>query len=228
MTKRGGTQAIWSYVRSQTGCILIFAPERCIMNIMKQLEMRRVGGKKLPFSLPDGYTFVTYSRPEEKREYYFMHYKKYASDAETNAFFDTTLTNYRDCDPFRDTFFLKQGEEYVGTVTAVVHPSDNSGYVHMVCIREDYRGKGLAAAINALAVNTLLNKKVDYILLTTDDYRIPAIKSYLKAGFLPVMNERFAFYKWKMFRRWKKIYRHLGRSEFRYLTLEMEEKTKVF
>ena len=195
---------------------------------MKQLEMRRISKEPVPYEIPEGYSVVNYSRPEEKEEYYFIHYSKPEPESETGAFFDKTLVSYPDCEPMRDTFFLKHGDEYVGTVTAVFHPKTNSGYVHMVCIRADYRGKGLARLVNAIAIDTLLLKDPDYILLTTDDWRIPAIKSYLKAGFLPVMNEIWPHNKLRMFLRWKKIYKKIGLDTFEYLTLKTEKRSIKF
>ncbi len=173
------------------------------------------------FSLPEGYSVVNYSDEREKREYYYIHYLIEDSREKMESFFDTTLLHYPDCVPERDTFFLKCGEEYVGTVTAIVHPVTNSGYVHMVCIREDYRGKGLAGLLNGIALQKLLKRDIEYILLTTDDWRLPAIKSYLKAGFLPVISERYFFYKRAMLRRWKKIYRKFGLTELTYFTMDM-------
>ena len=192
---------------------------------MKQLEMRRISQAPLSCEIPEGYSVINYSALKEKKEYFFIHYSKDGSLGEEDEFFDKTLTTYPDCVPSRDTFFLKHGDEYVGTVTAVFHPKTNSGYLHMVCIRADHRGKGLAALLNAIAVNKLLENGPDYIMLTTDDWRVPAIKSYLKAGFLPVMNETWLHNKLRMFLRWKKIYKKIGSDTFEYLTLNTKKRS---
>ena len=98
--------------------------------------------------------------------------------------------------PERDVFFLDYKGEHIGTVTAYVN-RENHGDVHMVGIRTDFRGKGLAKYLSAAALKKLSSEKPDYAFLTTDEWRVSAVKSYLTAGFLPVeyaegMEERWA------------------------------------
>ncbi len=58
--------------------------------------------------------------------------------------------------------------------------------------------------LNKVAVETLKNEGMETAYLTTDDWRIPAIKSYLRIGFEPdVSTEDFAM-------RWEKINEELG------------------
>jgi mycothiol synthase len=48
-----------------------------------------------------------------------------------------------------------------------------------------HRGKGLGLIVCAAAVNRFLRAGYRRIYLKTDDHRLPAIKTYLKLGFLP-------------------------------------------
>ena len=108
-----------------------------------------------------------------------------------------------DIDPARDVFFLDHNGEHIGTVTAFVYQKTNIGDVHMVGIREDHRGKGLAKHLNEIAVKTLLARNVRFISLTTDEKRRSAIRSYLAAGFLPVE------YDYRMQTRWEQVLKDL-------------------
>ena len=81
-------------------------------------------------------------------------------------------------------FFLWNGEE-VGTATVIRDTDRKEGYLHMVALKEEARGLGIGNYMAAFAVKVLKDSSMDTAYLTTDDSRIPAIKSYLKSGFYP-------------------------------------------
>lgn len=86
------------------------------------------------------------------------------------------------------------------------------GYVHMVCVRPEYRGKGLGRLLNAAVLCYLSKRCCTDVYLTTDDFRIPAIKVYLSLGFLPVLHHE------DMEKRWIKIMERIGMSRLSALT----------
>ena len=55
----------------------------------------------------------------------------------------------------------------------------------MVACKEDFRGKGYGTLLNVVALQTLKNEGMQSAYLTTDNWRIPAIKSCLQVGFHP-------------------------------------------
>ena len=69
-----------------------------------------------------------------------------------------------------------------------------------MCIRD--RSTPVCAAAIARGIAQGRNR----MTLTTDDFRIPAIRSYLKLGFLPVVDG------WEMRRRWQALLAPLGRA----------------
>ena len=70
----------------------------------------------------------------------------------------------------------------------------------MVACRPESRGRGIGTLLNDIAVNVLKNEGMETAYLTTDDFRIPAIKSYLRCGFAPDLStDDFK-------ERWAKIY----------------------
>ena len=97
------------------------------------------------------------------------------------------LTNYPDCNPLEDTYFVTDPNgRNVATSTVIKH-ADGKGYVHMVANIEECRGLGIGHAMLAFGAEILLKRGCKKITLTTDDFRLAAIKTYLDGGFCPVM-----------------------------------------
>lgn len=93
----------------------------------------------------------------------------------------------------------------VATATSQIKEGRHAN-LHMVGVREDIRGKGLGFAVCAAAVRKHREEERMECFLTTHDWRLPAIKQYLKLGFLPVLNHE------TMRRRWEIILKTLGIS----------------
>ncbi len=114
----------------------------------------------------------------------------------------TALPKYRE----DKCFFILEGDEAVATVTVICDYENREGYIHMVACKEGFRGKGYGTLLNQIAEYTLKKEGMENAELTTDDWRIPAIKSYLRIGFEPVTKgEDFN-------ERWEKIFEIIGRK----------------
>ena len=75
----------------------------------------------------------------------------------------------------------------------------------MVACREESRGKGYGVLLSRWALITLKKEGMETAYLTTDDWRIPAIKSYLGIGFVPDTSTK------DVAERWDKIKKQIGR-----------------
>ena len=71
----------------------------------------------------------------------------------------------------------------------------------MVACKPEFRGRRLGHLLNDIALYTLKKEGMETAHLTTDDWRIPAIKTYLKAGFTPDLESEPDFRE-----RWDKIH----------------------
>ena len=101
-------------------------------------------------------------------------------------------------------FFIVENNKAVATLTVICDYEIKLGYIHMVACHEKARGKGYGTLLNQVALATLKNEGMKIAYLTTDDFRIPAIKSYLRAGFMPdCSTESFAM-------RWNKIFEQIN------------------
>ena len=97
-------------------------------------------------------------------------------------------------------FFVLENGRAVATLAVLCDYEKKEGYIHMVACREDSRGKGYGTLLNRVAEYSLKKEGMQTAFLTTDDWRIPAIKSYLRAGFTPDLStDDFK-------ERWEKIY----------------------
>lgn len=87
------------------------------------------------------------------------------------------------------TFLVEHDGQAVATASYQLHPGDfpQSGWVHWVGARPREQGNGLGrVVVHAVLRESLANGKVN-VGLNTEDFRVPAIRTYLKLGFEPEM-----------------------------------------
>ncbi len=104
----------------------------------------------------------------------------------------------------------------VGTTTSCVNSDTKVGTVHMVSVTQAARGKKLGKILCERAIQYQLDHGCREIILTTDDFRLPAIKIYLDFGFVPVLWDD------DMIERWSNILPIYGITEIEAYTEEGE------
>ena len=181
---------------------------------MAQLKMYRFAGT--PYTvhpLPEGYTVSNYQDENDIMPWvHCCQNGMLKEDAGPEAFEKRITARAPYLNPYKDLFFLDYGGEHVATITA--YKNENGiGDVHMVAVRSDFRGRGLSNILSDIALRHLdEDLKVPYSYLTTDEWRVAAVKSYLTAGFLPVD------YDAGMPERWEKILETYGIGSIPMLT----------
>ena len=173
---------------------------------MEQLKMYFIPGTPVRTApLPDGFS-ISFFDPERDLTAWCdcLRNGDLLGDKGDEGEFRASVTDIPDIDPRRDIFFLDRNGEHIATATAFVYRGTNVGDVHMVGVREDCRGQGLAKYLMQTALELLLARGVRLISLTTDEKRANAIRAYLHAGFLPVE------YDYRMQARWEAVLRDLG------------------
>ncbi len=103
------------------------------------------------------------------------------------SFYNTVMIGHENYDA-KYCYILMDGDASVATITVIFYPDKLNGYIHMVACKEQYRGRRIGSYMNDLVVYLLKQKGMKTASLTTDDWRVPAIKSYLRAGFKPDMS----------------------------------------
>ncbi len=135
---------------------------------------------------PEGYG-VEYFRGEEDQITDWLNIcDKAILPDNDRSWFDSQILDYPDLDPYKDLTFITHKGERIGTIAFVKH-SNGEGYIHMVAIRPDYRGMGFGHILLRLGLEELDRRGCEVSTLTTDDFRYAAVKSYLDAGFRPVL-----------------------------------------
>ena len=166
---------------------------------MSQLKMYYFPkGQVEELTLPEGYSVSYYKDESDVMPWIECCKNGLVSDDAGQDEFNGRIYDHKDTST-DDIIFIDYNGEHVGTITAIYHPEEKIGEVHMVGVRTDFRGKGLGKYLNNLALIKLADKNVRFIYLTTDDWRKAAVKSYLSSGFQPVQ------YDLGMQERWEKV-----------------------
>lgn len=154
---------------------------------MEQLKMRRERAPVEPRALPAGYGLEFFCGKQAQIEDWLELCFEALIPTKEQTWFADTILHYPDLCPERDLFFVVEQStgRRVATMAAVCH--GNEGYIHMVAAAPDVRGKGIGHAMLRYALGMLEERGCAYSTLTTDDFRLAAIKTYLDAGFVPVM-----------------------------------------
>lgn len=152
--------------------------------------------------LPEGYSFSHYS--ENNREADIRDWNECIktwdeSDISDEQRFTNEIFNFKDIVPEKDVWFLDYNGEHIGTATSFIFGETGIGDMHWVGIKESFRGKGLAKYLSWIVQKTLKERGAPFVSLTTNEWRVSAVKSYLTAGFLPVEYDE------GMQERWEKV-----------------------
>ena len=157
---------------------------------MKQLKMIRYSGSVVQRELPCGYSFVLFKECDADVAAWCDICRgagmvKSENDREA---FDKIIMSVKGIDPEKDLFFVVDPNgRRVATSTLIHNKEKGSGYLHMVAAIPEHRNLGIGHAMLSHAMQMAEEREIDHCVLTTDDYRLPAIKNYLCGGFRPVL-----------------------------------------
>ena len=160
----------------------------------------------LPIHLPDGYhlrCFVDNDAPA---------YQQLMAQAGFSGWTPEKIAETQ-CAILPDGFFvIEHLPTHTLVATAMASHRAIEGYPYggelgWVAADANHAGKGLGLAICSAVINRFLQSGYKNIFLLTDDFRKPALKIYLKMGFVPDL------YKPGMEKRWEAIYKEFGWKE---------------
>ncbi|KAJ5130656.1 Acyl-CoA N-acyltransferase [Penicillium bovifimosum] len=78
-------------------------------------------------------------------------------------------------------------DEMVGVVVSKLEPHRGGplrGYIAMLAVREEYRGRGIATKLVRMAIDAMIERDADEIVLETEITNTGAMKLYERLGFL--------------------------------------------
>lgn len=95
-------------------------------------------------------------------------------------------------------FVVERADEIVGTALAWEEPGDPpAGYLHMVAVVPAERGQGLGTLLTVAAIGQNRREGFRVQRLDTDDFRLPAIRLYLRLGYRPVLTHATHAARWE-------------------------------
>ncbi|HYF65934.1 MAG TPA: GNAT family N-acetyltransferase [Herpetosiphonaceae bacterium] len=148
--------------------------------------MRRphLDGTAAPAELPDGYRLRTFAGPADLAP---------LAAALTSAFgFEWSEERVRikltEAADVKAVYVADWQGQPVATASSRSLPDlfPGSGYVHWVGTHRDHGRRGLSAALMQRLLVDFAARGYGDAVLETDDFRLPAIRLYLKLGFIPV------------------------------------------
>lgn len=142
-----------------------------------------------PLRVPEGYVFRTY-RPGDEAAWASIMNTGIGSGWTTDRCRET-LTGKPQFSP-DGLFFAVPAEAGpagtpVGSTCAWLEQAGESevGFLHMVCVLPEHRGHRLGYWLSLAVLHYFVERGFREVRLTTDDFRLAAIKSYLELGFQP-------------------------------------------
>ncbi|MCL2664062.1 MAG: GNAT family N-acetyltransferase [Defluviitaleaceae bacterium] len=155
---------------------------------MEQLIMTRGNNPPREVILPDGYGMRAFKDGDETEWCLCCMDGELGVGEASEKMFDEKMRSDPSVDLSR-IYFLTKGDEVAGTVTFQNKGEENEAYIHMVAIKKEYRGLGLSSGLINYALGRMREAGVKRVLLTTDSWRLAAIKTYLNCGFVPLIND---------------------------------------
>ena len=164
----------------------------------RQLRMVRPNLEDLPeLEIPVGYGMRTYRTGDEG------HWARIISDSfggrERTAQDTENEITGRDVFLPDGLYFATHQGVPVGTACAWRQSVDEKdvGYVHMVGVVAEHTGHKLGKWVSLAVLCYFRDNNFKCSMLDTDDFRIPAIKTYLNLGFIPVYVEEGQPERWR-------------------------------
>ncbi len=154
----------------------------------RQLLMRRPNLDNLPDppSLPDGYNLRPFGSDDSEAELCATLQSAFPEETWSVERVREQLT----ASPTVKVTYVVNHDGVPVAVTASRYDPEkfpDSGYVHWVGTRAGHTRRGLGMALMVRVLHDFSERGYRDAILETDDFRLPAIRTYLRCGFVPVV-----------------------------------------
>jgi mycothiol synthase len=158
-------------------------------------------------ALPAGYHFRTYQPGDEGGWAALMNTGQMGEWTAGRTVLELTGRPRPQFDP-EGLFLITAGPDGVPAGSAcawLLDPNDkDTGILHMVCVLPEHRGRRLSYALCLAVLHRFRQRGFQRVALSTNDWRLGAVKVYLELGFQPV-------YRHPMHpQQWQEVVRQLG------------------
>ena len=170
---------------------------------MAQLKMywKNDGTPAVAPAVPEGLTLCTMPELTNGVEQWLdiMQYGL-SSKREDASYYETTMLKQ----PWYDEnqcFFIVEDGKAIATLTVVSDPEKKDGLFHMVGSLPECRGRGIGHLLCEIGEYVLKTTGMQTARLSTDDFRVPAIKAYIRTGFKPDLSTEDYVQRWDALRK---------------------------
>ncbi len=165
-------------------------------NLTPQLHMLRPQLDTLPaIEPPDGYA-VRHFRTGDEAAWVQVINASFGNQHEAGWFYQRLGDGQ-----FRPerVWFVTCGDRPVATASAWyrAHWGERTGAIHMVGALPEHSGRGLGRLVCIAALHQLRREGRQVARLTTDDFRVPAIRTYLGLDFEPLLVDENQRERWR-------------------------------
>jgi mycothiol synthase len=154
-----------------------------------QLCMERTGLDDLPdISLPDGYVLRS-SQPGDGGHWARIINESFGGLDWDTSNFERGMVQHPAYRPDRILFVCAPDRSPCATASAYRQErfGPDVGYLHFVGVCPGHAGKKIGFSASLAVLRKFREEGVDCAVLDTDDFRLPAIKTYLRLGFRPLI-----------------------------------------
>ena len=149
--------------------------------------------------LPEGYALCTLETEEDLQGCFY-------ACTEGLSLEEWTLEQFREVSLDRvgiekeQMYMIRDPQGKIVATATAWQRGETEGYLHLVSALPEVRGMGFGYILCQKVLDFFLDQGITSIQLDTQDFRLPAIKVYLKLGFIPVL------YDYDMADRWRDVF----------------------
>lgn len=187
---------------------------------MEQLRMLLFGSEMLDPEIPEGYLVRSCREGNIADGEGWCHACETLNEGRwTYDQFVREMVNDPECGEKNIFLICRESDGAIaGTATA---KNGETPVLHMVGMSTEFMGKGLCRPVCIAALNAMTETGAHRIQLKTDEFRIPAIKSYLRLGFRPW------YFEPDMQERWRGVFDEMGIPYDRYFAYNQTSFKKI-
>ena len=185
---------LWGYFDNKVRLIIKTLYQEIVVE--EQLQMRRPHLENLPpVIVPQGYDFRTFREGDEQAWGQIMNSS--FNSVRTAEIVRQELTQMSQFTP-DGLFFATYNGTPVGSACAWRERPDEwrHGVVYMVCVLPEHRGHKLGYFLTLAVLHWFKEHNFEDVSLSTDDWRLPAVKEYLQLGFAPIITDHEVRQRW--------------------------------
>lgn len=158
-----------------------------------QLKMWRPADMPLPdYPIPEGFS-IRVMRPGEEAMWAYCCLGEFGVTDVSDAYYKRTMDDF----PMDHVYYVCNKDDHPVATASCQVKNEGEPFLHYIAVNPDYRGCKLAKPLIAQILKRHVEEGRYGCFLTTDDPRLPAIKTYLTMGYCPVLWSDDARERWE-------------------------------